>query len=80
MFADTSINMVLRMLFLIFPNANILFGEKELEWKSYTTAENVSTTKRVELIDKREFAAAGLDKNAETFMVYVATLLATPTI
>lgn len=31
----------------------------------------------MELIDKREFAAAGLDKNIEIFVIYVATLSTT---
>lgn len=34
------------------------------------------TTQRVELINKKTFAVATLDKNTETFMVYVATLSA----
>lgn len=34
----------------------------------------------MELIDKWEFAAIVLDKNIETFMVYVATLLAALTL
>lgn len=35
--------------------------------------------RRIELIDKREFAAVALDENAKTFMIYVATLLTTLT-
>ena len=50
--AKTSIEVVLRMLFLTFSNANIQFAEKELTWRSYTTAEALSTIKWVELIDK----------------------------
>ena len=54
------------------------FVEKKLEWRSYTTAKTLPTIKRVELIDKREFAAATLDKNAEMFVIYVATLSMAP--
>lgn len=50
--------------------------EKELEQKNYTTTEVLPTTKKVELIDKKEFTIAILDENVETFMVYVATLSA----
>ena len=52
------------------------FAEKELEWRRYSTAEALPITQRVELIDKREFAAAALDENAETFVIYVAALSA----
>ena len=34
----------------------------------------------MELIDKREFAVVALDKNAEMFVLHVATLSATFTI
>lgn len=34
------------------------------------------TTQKVELINKKEFAVAALDKNTKTFMVYIATLSA----
>ena len=52
--------------------------EKELTWKSWTTAKALPTTKRVKLINKKEFAKAALDKNFETFVVYVASLSSTP--
>ncbi len=39
-------------------------------------AENLSITKKVELIDKRQFAAMALDENVKTFaVVYIATFL-----
>ena len=38
----------------------------------------MATTKRVELINKKEFAKAALDKNSETFLIYVASLNVTP--
>lgn len=66
------------MPFLTFSNVNMQFVEKEHKQKSYTTAEVLPTTKRVELINTREFAAIGLDDNAKTFVIYVATLSTTP--
>ena len=66
--------MVLRMPFLTFSNADIQFAAKELTWRSYTAAEALPTTKRVELIDKKEFAKAALDEESETFVVHVAAL------
>ncbi len=62
------------MSFLALSNADFQFSIKKLTWRSYTTAEAVLTTSRVELIDKREFAKVALDENSETFVVYVATL------
>ena len=76
MLADTSMEVVLGMPFLNLSIANMQFVEKELEWRSYTTVEALPTTKKVELINKRKFAAIALDKNAKTFVVYVATLSA----
>ena len=54
--AETSMEMVLEIPFLALSNADIQFAEKELTWRSYTAAEALPTTKRVELIDKKEFA------------------------
>ena len=64
------------MLFLTLSNINIWLAKKELEQKGYSTTEALSTTQRVELINKKEFAIAALDENVETFIVYVAALLA----
>ena len=65
---------ILVMLFLTFSNKNIWFAEKELTWRSYTSKEALPTTQRVELIDKKKFARMALDKESETFEVYVAAL------
>lgn len=45
--ADTSIEVVLEMLFLTLSNAEVLFLEQELTWRSYTVAETLSIIKRV---------------------------------
>ena len=74
--AETSMEVVPGMLFLIFSNADIQFVKKELTWRSYTTAEVLSTTKRVEFIDKKEFAKAVLDEEFEAFVVHIAALKA----
>ena len=64
------------MPFLIFSNADIRFAEKELEWRRYSIAEARLTTRRVEIIDKKEFSTTAMDKNAKTFAVLIATLSA----
>ena len=76
--ANISAEVVLGMPFLTLSNVDIQFVEKELTWRSYTTAEALSTTKRVELINKKEFAKAALDDKSETFVVYVASFNLVP--
>ena len=72
--ADTSIKVALGMPFLALSNADIQFGAGRLTWRSYTAAEVLPTARRVELIDKHEFAKAALDENSETFVAHVAAL------
>ena len=72
--ADISTEVVLGMLFLTLSNADVQFVEKELTWRTYTTAKSLPTTKRVELINKKEFVKAVLDENSKTFVVYVTSL------
>ena len=72
--ADTTVEVVLDMLFLTLSNVDVLFLKQELSWKSYTIDEALPTTKRVELIDKKKFAKATLDAESETFVMHVAAL------
>ena len=62
------------MHFLTLNKADVRFAERELVWRTYTAAEALPTTRRVEIIDKREFAAAALNADDETFVVHVAAL------
>ena len=71
--ADISVEVVLGMPFLTLSNADIQFAKKELTWRSYTAAEALPTTKRVEIIEKKEFARAALDENVEAFVVNVTS-------
>ena len=59
---------VLGMLFLTLSNSNIQFAEKKLTWRSYTAKEALPTTRKVELIDKKEFAKAALNENIKAFV------------
>ena len=70
--ADTKFEVVLGMPFFKISNANIVFGEGTLTWKSYTTNEALPTTERVRLFDPKEFVIAALDADSETFVVHVA--------
>ena len=76
--ANIGLEVVLGMLFLTFSKANIRFVERELVWRTYTAAEVLPTTRRVEIIDKSEFVATELNADDETFVVYI-TALAEPT-
>ena len=76
--ADISAEVVLGMPFLTLSNADVQFVEKELTWRSYTTAEALPTTKQVELINKKEFAKAALDEKSETFVAHVASFNLAP--
>ena len=71
---NIGLEVVLGMLFLTFSKADIQFAERKLVWRTYTVAEALSTTRRVEIIDKREFAVSVLNTDNETFVVHVAAL------
>ena len=71
---NVSPNMVLEMYFFILSGADVNFLKRELWWRLYTIEEAFPTTKRVELVRKKEFADATLDPGHEIFMVYVASL------
>ena len=45
--ANTSVDVVLGMPFLTLSNADVVFKDRELTWRSYTPAEALPTTKRV---------------------------------
>ncbi len=78
--ANTSMEVVLKILFFSLSNADIEFAEeKKLTWRFYTVIKALlPTTSRVELIDKKEFIKAALDKNSKTFVMHVTALEAMP--
>ena len=76
--ANVSPEVVLGMLFLTLSGADVDFSGRELRWRTYTTEEVLPTTRRVELVGKKEFAAAALDPEHETYVVHVASLSSAP--
>ena len=72
--ANVSSEVVLRMLFPTLSGIDVDFLGRELQWRTYTTEEAFPTTKRVELVGKKKFAAAALDSESETFVVHIALL------
>ena len=76
--ANVSPEVVLGMPFLTLSGANVDFSGRDLRWRTYTTEEVLPTTKRVELVGKKEFAAAALDLEYETYVVHVTSLSSAP--
>ena len=72
--ANVSPEVVLRMLFLTLNSANIDFLDWELWWKTYTTKGTLPTTRRIELVDKKEFAATALNLESGIFIVHITSL------
>ena len=73
--ANIGLEVVLGMPFLTFSKVDIQFAERKLVWRTYTAVKALPTTRRVEIIDKREFAVAALNADNKIFVVYVAALV-----
>ena len=69
--ANVSPEVGLGMSFLTLSGADVDFLGHELWWRTYTTKKALPTTKRVELVGKKEFAAATLDPEYETYVVHI---------
>ena len=74
MLANIGLEVVLGMPFLTLSKVDIRFVEQKLVWRTYTATEALPMTKRVQIIDKREFAAATLNADDEIFVVHIAAL------
>ena len=72
--ANTTVDVVPGMPFLSLSNADIQFDTRNLTCRTYSTTEDLPTTRQVELINKHEFARATLDENSEAFIIHVADL------
>ena len=72
--ANISPEVVLGMPFLTLSGADVDFSGRKLRWKTYTAEESLPTIRRVKLVGKKEFPAAALDPESETFVVHVASL------
>lgn len=72
--------MVLEMPFLTLSNTNVGFLNKELTYKTYSVAEALPTTKRVQIIDWKKFAKVVLDLDKKAFVMHIATITSRMTI
>lgn len=68
---NTSIEMVLGILFLLFSNTKFQFGVEKPIWRFYITVKALPITSQIKLINKREFGKVTLPRNFETFVIYV---------
>ena len=75
-------NIVPKVVFGIFlltlSSANVDFLDRELRWSTYNTKETFSISKRIELEEKKEFAAIALNPKHKTFIIHIASLSSTP--
>ena len=71
---NVSPKIVLGILFLILSSADIDFLGCELWWRTYTIKKALSTSKRVELVDKKKFVVVALNPEYETYIVYVRSV------
>ncbi len=72
--ADVKSDIVLGMPFLTMSNANVDFQAQDLQCRFYIIRNILPTTRQVELIGKKEFPAAALNPEHETFVVHIAAL------
>ena len=75
--ANVSLEIVLGMLFLNLSGADVNFLDQEPKWRIYTTKEALSTTRRIGLLEKKEFVATALDLEYETLIIHIMSLSST---
>ena len=71
---NVSLKIILRMLFLTLSNEDVNILDWELQWRIYITQEALSTTRRIEFVEKIKFAVVMFDPEHETFIVYITSL------
>ena len=69
--ANVSLEVVFGILFFTLNSADVDFLDWKLWWRTYTTKKALPTIRRVKLVDKKEFAAATLEPEHETYVVHV---------
>ena len=72
--ANISSEIVFGMPFLTLSGANVDFLGWKLRWRTDTTKKALPTTRLVELVGKKDFAAAMLDLEHETYIVHIRSV------
>lgn len=75
--ADTSMEIILSILFLTFSNADVLFTEEKLIWRSYILVKALLIILQVQLINQKKFAAGILNLGKKIYIVHMVYLEAT---
>ena len=70
--ANTKFEVILGIPFIKLSNTDVLFGKKTLTQRTDTTNEALSTTKQVQIINKKNFVIMALIINNKTFVMYMA--------
>ena len=74
---NVSPEVVFGIFFLALKSVDVDFSGWELWWKTYITKKALSTTRCVDFMGKKEFAAAVFDSKHGTYVVHVAFLSST---
>ena len=72
--ANVSLEVVFEMFFFTLNDIDINILGRELRWRTYTTKKGFPTIRRVELVDKKEFASAIFDLKSGIFIVHNVSL------
>lgn len=72
--ANTSMDVILGMSFLVLSNANILFNTESFISRIYSAADSLPTAKYIKFINRHKFTKDALNKNSKTFVVYIIAL------
>ena len=72
--ANIWLEVVLQMFFFTLSGVDVDFLDRKLWWGIYITKEALLTIKCIKLVEKKEFAAAVLNLEHETYIVHVASL------
>ena len=72
--ANVSPKVVLGIFILTLSGADVDFLKRELRWRTYSNEEALPTTRCVKIVGKKEFAAAALDPEHETYIFHVGSV------
>lgn len=72
--ADNNRDIAFGIPFLTLNNVEVNINDWELKWKLYTATKALLTTRRMELVEKKEFTTIAFDLKNKAFVVYIASL------
>ena len=72
--ANVSPEVVFEIPFLTLSGTDVDFSRQDLRWRNYTTKKALPTTRCIELVDKKEFAAVALNPEHETYIIHVESI------